>query len=95
MKNFAKIWGAGAMILAPAVLFRATDMFISYIEAEFITGYRPLWWRITSLAILLGGYVLIPLFAVSHARQCLSALTKHKEEPDHYSAVMAEMENEK
>jgi len=95
MKNRSRRWLAGVIILAPAGLFRATDYFISHIESEFFTGYRPTWWRITAIAILLVGYVAIPLLAAWNAKRVLAELAEPKVEIDHYGAVIDEINKEK
>jgi len=83
------------MILIPAALYRAAWNFILYVEAEFIAGYRPMWWRILSIGFLLVGYVFIPIIAIWNARRILSDLSRPQQEFDHYSHAVDEIEKEK
>jgi hypothetical protein len=94
MKNILKTWFVGFLILAPAAFLPATRWLVSEMDARWFADVRPSWWGLICITIYLVSCILIPLFAVMNAKQCLREFVKPKNERDLYSEAVSEIKNQ-
>jgi hypothetical protein len=69
MKVFLRYWWTGMMLITVGSLLRGFFALIDMLEPSLVGGQRPLWWRITGVALSFIALGIAPLIVRHFARQ--------------------------